>query len=143
MRAAAERMTAPMAVARHNGILGTIQCGAHDSVVSHVAVLGMSVAARVMLSPEECFLLLARTANLVSKTRLREWTQHTAAHVAFLMLGAKYEWAIGDGVVDADPQQKSPQSGVTVDWWEEILSEMTQIPQSHSRISQVQIVCAM
>ena len=33
----------------------------------------------------------------------------------------------GDGIVDADPVQNSPQSAVPVDWWEAFLSEMTRI----------------
>ena len=142
IKAASERRAAVLAQAQEPLIHDSIQCYPHDVAVSRIAVLGMSAAARVKLSSAESFTLFTRASNFMSMTVDREWTSDTAAHIAFLILSADYEWALDD-----DAQRKgdvsSPESAVSVRRWETVLLDMTELPQFHVRIAKARIVTAM
>ena len=79
------------------GLHESIQCYPHDVVIARIAVLGMSAAAKVMLTPAESFALLARASKLVSLTVDRGWTSDLAAQVGFLSLGARQQWVHDNG----------------------------------------------
>ena len=67
----------------------------------------------------------------------RAWTSYIAAHIAFLILGAKYEWALDDAKGKEDAC--SPESAVPVRRWSLVLRDMTKIPSSQIRIAEVRI----
>ena len=120
------------------GVDVCIQCYPHDVVIARIAVLGMSAAAKVMLTPAESFQLLAQASTLVSLTDAHDdWTSDTAAQVAFLSMSAYHEWCHDNG------RERSPKSAVSVGKWESVLAEMTGVSLAKIRICKVRIVNAM
>ena len=140
IKAASERRAAVLA--ERSALFGadlheSIQCYPHDVVISRIAVLGMSAAAKVKLTPAESFALLAQASKLVSLTVDRGWASDIAAQVAFLSLSAYHDW-IHDG-----GGERSPESAVSVGKWESALADMTGIAKSKIRIAKVRIINAM
>ena len=65
--------------------------------VLRVAVLGMSVAARVKQSPADFSTLLARVSHLASLSGGHELMWDVAADAVFLIIsGARFDWALHD-----------------------------------------------
>ena len=142
IKEAAERRAAVLADAQEPAIHDSIQCYPHDVAVSRIAMLGMSASAKAKLSSAEMFALLGRVSKLVSTTVDRAWESDTAAHIAFLILGAVEEW----GALDDDQGKEdasSPESAVSVRRWSLVLGDMTKIPSSQIRIAEVRILNSM
>lgn len=137
LRAAAERRAARLAETQKVTIQESIQCYAHDVVVSRIAVLGMSAAARVKLSFAESFTLLARASSFVPLSSNCEWTLDVAAHIAFLLLSARFEWSLECA---GRWSASSPESAVSVDRWGAVMLDITQVPINLVRIAEVRII---
>ena len=103
-------------------------------VVSRIAALGMSAAAR---QPAEAFTLLARASSFVSLTHGHDWTTDIAAQVAFHTIGAMHEWSHDNG------PQSSSESVVSVRNWECALIELTENCPDQVRIAKVRLVDVM
>ena len=82
-----------------------IQCFAQHSPVASIAVLDMTAGQRVKLTLSEIFTLLARAARFTSQSE-GDWKHDHAAHIAFLVLSARFEWALED--VAECPLQDAP-----------------------------------
>ena len=70
-------------------------CNFTTSAVSSIAVLAMQAGHRVKLTFSEIFTLLARASRFISQSE-GDWKQDHSAHVAFLVLSARFEWALED-----------------------------------------------
>ena len=116
--------------------------------MARMAVLGMSAAAEVKLTPAEAFALLARASKLLSLSGARDWMSDTASQVAFLSMSAYHEWVCGphlthDELVLEHEEQGSPESAVSVHQWERALKKVSGIPGAKVRIAQVRIINSM
>ena len=76
--------------------LGVSEAYPLDPVIARISVLAMSAAAEVKLTAAEVFALLAQASKLVSFAGDFDWKSDTASQVAFLHMGAGYEWALDD-----------------------------------------------
>ena len=114
-----------------------LHCYPHDDVIARISVLGMSAAAKVMLTSAESFQLLAQASTLVSLTKGHDWTSDTAAQVAFLILSAYHEW------IERDPEMCSPTTAVPISKWENVLALMTGVSVAKIRICKVRVINAM
>ena len=109
----------------------------HNVVVTRIAKLGISAAAKVMLTPAETFTLLARASSLLSFTHGHDWTSDIAAQVGFLSMSAYHEWS------HDNKRQSSPESAVSVRKWESALIELTGTCLAKIRIAKVRHINAM
>ena len=119
----------------------TLGVGEAYPVITRIAVLGMSAAAAVKLTPAEAFALLAQASKLVSLSGNFDWKSDTESQVAFLHMSACHDWAHLDG--EEQVTQRSPKSAVSLHAWESALDGVSGIPQSKIRVAKVRILNSM
>ena len=109
----------------------------------------MTAGQRVKLTFSEILTMLARAARFTSQSE-GDWKHDNAAHVAFLVLSARFEWALEDSaecsLQDApglNVVARSPESSVSVDTWGKVLFDITQIPVTAVRRAERRIVTLM
>ena len=121
--------------------LGVSEAYPLDPVIARIAVLGMSAAAEVKLTPAEAFALLAQASKLVSLAGILDWKSDTASVVAFLHMSAYHEWAFHGG--EEQGTQRSPESPVSVHQWANCFNRASGIPQAKVRIAKARILNSM
>ena len=145
---ASKRRAAVLAAEQYPKTLGVSEAYPLDPVIARVAVLGMSAAAEVKLTPAEMFALLSQASRLVSLSGKQDWASDTASVVAFLHMSAYHDWApvhrIQQSQALADFEyHESPESAVSVHQWVSALDRASGIPQAKVRVAKVRIINSM